>query len=51
MAELVDRGVAQLVVSDTLPPDGVDVLAPGTSTTPDALAEGAVARLLSRLRG
>lgn len=51
MAELVDRGVAQLVVSDTLLPDGVDVLAPGTSTTPDALAEGAVARLLSRLRG
>ena len=51
MTELVDRGVALLVVSGTVPPDGVDVLAPATSTTPDALAEGAVARLLSRLRG
>ena len=51
MAELVDRGVAQLVVSDTLPPDGVDLLPPGTGTTADALAERAVARLLSHLRG
>ena len=51
MAELVDRGVAQLVVSDTLPPDGVDLLPPGTGTTADALAERAVARLIARLRG
>jgi len=51
MAELVDRGVAQLVVSDTLPPDGVDVLPPGTGTTADSLAERAVARLIARLRG
>ena len=51
MTELVDRGVAQLVVSDTRPPDGVDVLPPGTSTTADALAERAVARLIARLRG
>mgnify|MGYP003871047133 FL=1 len=51
MAELVDRGVAQLVFSETRQPDGVDVLAPGTGTTADALAERAVARLLSRLRG
>lgn len=51
MAELVDRGVAQLLLSDTVPPDGVDALSPGTSPTADALAERAVARLLSRLRG
>jgi DNA-binding LacI/PurR family transcriptional regulator len=51
MTELVDRGVAQLVVSNTVPPDGVDVVAPGSGTTADALAEDAVARLLSRLRG
>ena len=51
MAELVDRGVAQLVFSETRQPDGVDVLAPGAPGTADALAERAVARLLSRLRG
>ena len=50
MAELVDRGVVLLVFSDTPQPDGVDVLAPGTGTTADALAERAVARLLSRLQ-
>ena len=50
MTELVDRGVAQLVVSDTPPPAGVDVLPTGTSTTADALAERAVARLIARLK-
>jgi LacI family transcriptional regulator len=51
MAELADRGVAELVLSETPPTAGVDVLAPETGATADALAERAVARLLSRLRG
>jgi DNA-binding LacI/PurR family transcriptional regulator len=51
MTELMDRGVAQVLLSDAVPPDGVDVLSPGTSTTADALAERAVARLIARLRG
>jgi DNA-binding LacI/PurR family transcriptional regulator len=49
MAELAERGVAQLVFPEALPPGGDDVLPPGTSTTPDALAERAVALLISRL--
>jgi DNA-binding LacI/PurR family transcriptional regulator len=52
IAELAQRGVAQLVFSDSPPPDGVDVLAPGTAGTDgsEALFEQAVARLLTRLR-
>ncbi|MCU1510970.1 MAG: transcriptional regulator [Arthrobacter sp.] len=53
MAELAARGVAQLVFSDTLDTDGVDVLPPGTRS-PDgagALFEQAVATLARRLRG
>ena len=49
MAELTTHGVAQLVFSDTLQADGVDVLAPGTAAA-DALAEQAVATLIDRLR-
>lgn len=53
MAELASRGVAQLVFSETLQPDGagVDVLAPGTAGPADDLAGRAVARLIARLRG
>ncbi len=50
MAELDARGVAQLVVSDTLEPDGFEVLSPGT-WGPEDLAEQAVSLLLARLRG
>ena len=52
MAELVERGVALLVISDTLQMEGVDVLAPGTAGMPEAeaLAEQAVAMLIGRLR-
>lgn len=51
MTELAARGVAQLAFSDTLQPDGVDVLAPGAAGTVNALAERAVAMMLERLRG
>jgi DNA-binding LacI/PurR family transcriptional regulator len=50
LAELAGRGVAQLVISDRLQPDGFEVLAPGTSG-PEDLAEQAVSLLLARLRG
>lgn len=52
MAELVERGVVQLVFSDTPQPDGVDILAPGTAGTAEAeaLLEQAVAALIGRLR-
>ncbi|WP_427134846.1 LacI family DNA-binding transcriptional regulator [Pseudarthrobacter sp. S9] len=50
LAELVQRGVAQLVISNTLQPEGFDVLAPGKDS-PEALAERAVAVLLGRLNG
>jgi DNA-binding LacI/PurR family transcriptional regulator len=49
LAELAGRGVAQLVISDTLQPAGFDVLAPGAAGQDD-LAERAVALLLARLR-
>ncbi|MET4093784.1 LacI family DNA-binding transcriptional regulator [Arthrobacter sp. UYCu712] len=49
MAELTARGVAQLVFSDTLEPDGFDVLSPGGA--PAARAEQAVATLIERLPG
>ncbi len=48
LAELAARGVAQLVFSDTLAPDGFDVLSPGGA--PEARAEQAVATLIGRLR-
>jgi hypothetical protein len=52
MAELADRGVAQLLVADSAPPDGVDVLAPEAGTTADVLAEPAVAeRAVAQLVG
>ena len=60
MTELADRGVSLLVFSDTLQPDGFDVLAPGhqavagTGNPPaggNALFEEAVSLLLARLRG
>lgn len=59
LAELAGRGVAQLVFSDTLEPDGFDVLAPGggagggahTGQTADAVAEHAVRLLQDRLNG
>jgi LacI family transcriptional regulator len=51
MAELAGRGVAQLLVADSAPPDGVDVLAPEPGTTADVLAERAVAWLVARLWG
>jgi hypothetical protein len=56
LAELAGRGVAQLVISDTLQPAGFDVLAPGAgpvgrSGAAEALAERAVALLLDRLHG
>jgi DNA-binding LacI/PurR family transcriptional regulator len=52
MAELATRGVAQLVFSDTLDIDGVDVLPPGTPGSDGAcpLFEQAVAALVERLR-
>jgi DNA-binding LacI/PurR family transcriptional regulator len=52
MAELATRGVVQLVFSDTLVIDGVDVLPPGTPTPDGAgpLFEQAVAILAARLR-
>lgn len=52
IAELVQRGVALLVFSDTLPPEGADVLAPATAGTAEAekLAEQAVGTLIGRLR-
>ncbi|MDR7081616.1 DNA-binding LacI/PurR family transcriptional regulator [Arthrobacter ginsengisoli] len=51
MAELVERGVGLLVFSDTLQPDGFDVLAPRTAGDAPVAAERAVTRLLSRLPG
>lgn len=55
LAELAGRGVAQLVFSDTLEPDGFDVLAPGAGAdagqTADALADRAVTLLRGRLNG
>ena len=52
MAELVERGVALLVFSDTLQPHGFDVLAPGSAgaAAADAVVEQAVATLIARLR-
>ena len=52
MAELATRGVAQLIFSDTLDIDGVDVLPPGTPDPGGAgpLFEQAVAALTARLR-
>jgi hypothetical protein len=52
MAELATRGVVQLVFSDTLVMDGVDVLPPGRPTPDGAgpLFEQAVAVLAARLR-
>ena len=38
MAELVGHGVALLVFSDTLQPEGFDVLAPGAAGTVEAAA-------------
>ncbi|MDN4643822.1 LacI family DNA-binding transcriptional regulator [Arthrobacter sp. PsM3] len=51
MKELVERGVALLVFSDSALPDGVDILAPGTAGAAGAetFFEQAVARLLARL--
>jgi DNA-binding LacI/PurR family transcriptional regulator len=56
LAELAGRGVAQLVISDTLRPAGFDVLVPGArpdvpAGAAEALAERAVALLLDRLHG
>lgn len=60
LAELAGRGVAQLVISDTLQPAGFDVLAPGPDfadspavalASAETLAERAVALLLDRLHG
>ncbi|HET6242125.1 MAG TPA: LacI family DNA-binding transcriptional regulator [Arthrobacter sp.] len=66
LMELARRGVAQLVISDTMQPAGFDVLAPGTgepgepggpstaagaATGSEALFERAVAMLLGRLHG
>jgi DNA-binding LacI/PurR family transcriptional regulator len=57
LAELANRGVAQLVVSDTLDPAGFDVLARGTAGgggqegSPETAAELAVQILLGRLSG
>ena len=64
LAELAVRGVAQLVISDTLQPAGFEVLAPGAgpgvpgavpaealAEWAAALAERAVALLLDRLEG
>ena len=57
LAELAGRGVAQLVISDTLQPAGFDVLVPGAASAgprtgaAEALAERAVALLLDRLHG
>ncbi|MCU1563138.1 MAG: LacI family transcriptional regulator [Arthrobacter sp.] len=61
LTELARRGVAQLVISDTMQPAGFDVLAPGTGETggpaavpgpgSEALFERAVAMLLGRLHG
>ncbi|MHA7222379.1 LacI family DNA-binding transcriptional regulator [Arthrobacter sp. RHLT1-20] len=60
LAELAAHGVAQLVFSDTLQPDGYEVLAPGlagpaardgAADGTDRLFEQAVALLLARLRG
>ena len=52
LAELASRGVAQLVFSDTLDIDGVDVLPPQTPGPDGAgpLYEQAVAALAGRLR-
>lgn len=59
LAELAVRGVAQLVIPDTLKPAGLDVPEPGQApgeadiraAGAEALAERAVALLLDRLRG
>lgn len=53
MQELGARGVAQLVFSNSVQPDGVDVLAPGPRGTggAEALFEQAVATLLARMSG
>jgi DNA-binding LacI/PurR family transcriptional regulator len=58
LTELARRGVAQLVISDTMQPAGFDVLAPGPggpAAAPgpgsDAVFERAVAMLLGRLHG
>lgn len=59
LGELAGRGVAQLVISDTVKPVGFDVLLPGPRPAPgeagavaagaEALAERAVALLVDRL--
>lgn len=49
MKELVARGAVQLVFSDLVQPDGVDVLAPGTPGPEESAAE-AVSLILARLR-
>lgn len=50
MAELVERGVAVLVFSETLRPHGFDVLAPGAAGAEDAVVGQAVATLIALLR-
>ena len=50
MAELVTRGAGLLIFSNSVQPDGFDVLAPATAGDAAAAAERAVAGLLSRLR-
>src|SRR5213595_42498 len=53
VGELARRGVAQVVISDTMQPAGFDVLAPGSASgtpQPEAL-EGAITLLLDRLAG
>jgi hypothetical protein len=63
LTELARRGVAQLVISDTMQPAGFDVLAPGagepggqaaeagSAVGSEAFFERAVAMLLGRLHG
>ncbi|MGO4585093.1 LacI family DNA-binding transcriptional regulator [Arthrobacter sp. 2RAF6] len=53
VGELARRGVAQVIISDTMQPAGFDVLAPGSAggtPEPEAL-EGAITLLLDRLAG
>lgn len=53
VGELARRGVAQVVISDTMQPAGFDVVSPGsTGGTPEPEAlEGAITLLLDRLAG
>ena len=51
LAELSDRGVANLVIPDVPEPAGADIAARGSESAPELLSVRAVATLVDRLHG